>query len=84
MLWQRGLPPIPAVQAKLKKAGSELGVQKLNLEEWCSTVAKKTAPRTGPIDIARALRQVRDRVLVDFTNNPHGGAAIYKRALPTM
>ena len=40
MLWQQGLPPIPTVQAKLKKAGNELIVQKLNLEEWYNTVAK--------------------------------------------
>ena len=40
MLWQRGMPNIPAVHAKLRKASRELVVQKLNLEEWYDTVAK--------------------------------------------
>ena len=40
MLWQRGLPLIPSVQTKLWKAGNELVVKKLNLEEWYNTVTK--------------------------------------------
>ena len=30
-------------------------------------------------DTARALRQIRDSALANFTTNPHNGAAIYKR-----
>ena len=40
MLWQRGLPLIPNVQTKLRKAANELVEKKLNLEEWYNTVTK--------------------------------------------
>jgi len=53
MLWQRGMPNIPAVHVKLRKASREMVTAKLDLEEWYDTVAKilqnhyeasKTAP----------------------------------------
>ena len=39
MLWQRGMPNIPAVHIKLKKAARTLVTSKLDMEEWYDTVA---------------------------------------------
>ena len=53
MLWQHGLPLIPNVQNKSRKAGYKLIEKKLNLEEWHNIMAQiiqrhyeltKTAP----------------------------------------
>ena len=60
MLWQQGLPLIPTVQAKLKKAGNELVEKKLNLEEWYNTVAKilqthYEASKSAPPQVGQAF-----------------------------
>ena len=39
MLWQRGMPPIPAVHVKLRKASSKLVTEQLDLDEWYDKVA---------------------------------------------
>ena len=65
---------LPKWQLALGKATHE---QRLVWEALC--VLDEAQHRERDQDIARALRPIRDRALADFTNNPHDGAAIYKR-----
>ena len=65
---------LPRRQLALGKATHE---QRLVWEALC--VLDEAQHRERDQDIARALRQIRDRALADFTNNPHDGAAIYER-----
>ena len=60
MLWQRGLPLIPNVQTKLRKAANELVEKKLNLEEWYNTVTKiiqnhYESMKTAPPSVSQAF-----------------------------